>query len=373
LRLLALLATLAASASAAASVPAGTARVYGAPATRVPGPTESVSAPTAAVSARVRAYDLGRVSIPTPGPFGPIPVRLRGAIGAPVTSGPHPIVVVLHGRNETGCPVGMLDSETWPCFARENRYDIGLRHVVRSLAERGIVAVAPSLGGAFTGGWGEPNDADRWPKIVNRTLGQVAREAAEGAGRFGVALQNRVDLARIGLLGHSLSGHHSVRAARRRADNDSPSDIARGRGPIRALFLLTPVARGAVLPDLPTAIVLASCDGDTGPMGRAYLEQARRQADRARAVVLARLEGANHNHFNRRLARLGADDAPTGVPRCRPPRRLSARAQQRWLDRAAADFFAATVRGARRPGWLRLGAPRPNRVYGRRVLVRRTG
>jgi dienelactone hydrolase len=321
----------------------------------------------------VRGYDLGRVRLRTPGPKGPIPVRLRGAIGAPVTAGPHPIVLLLHARSDPGCPLGQLDSDTWPCFARENRYDIGLRHVVRALAERGIVAVAPSLGGAFTSGWGEPNDADRWPRIVNRTLGQVAREAAAGGGRFGVPLQGRVNLRRIGLLGHSLSGHHVVRGARRRAGNDSPADIARGRGPIDALFLLTPVAQGAVLPDLPTAIVLASCDGDTGPMGRAYLRQARRQEDRTRPVVLARLEGANHNYFNRRLAQLGADDAPTDRRRCRRPQRLTAGAQQRWLDLAAADFFAATLRGARRPAWLRPGARAPSRVYGRRVLVRRAG
>ena len=282
-------------------------------------------------------------------------------------------MVVLHGRNETGCPEGPLDSATWPCFARENRYDLGLRHVVRALAERGIAAVAPSLGGAFTAGWGEPNDPDRWPRIVNRTLGRVAREAASGGGRFGVSLEGRVNLRRIGFLGHSLSGHHSVRAARRRAENDSPADIARGRGPIRSLFLLTPVAQGAVLPDLPAAIVLSSCDGDTGPMGRTYLRQARRQEDRTRPVVLAGLEGANHNYFNRKLAQLGADDAPTEHPSCRLPNRLTARAQQRWLDLAAADFFAATLRGARRPTWLRLGAPRPSRVYGRGVLVRRAG
>jgi dienelactone hydrolase len=329
--------------------------------------------PEATAPAAVRGYDLGRVMLRTPGPKGPIPVRLRGAIGAPLAAGPHPLVLVLHGRNETGCPEGPLDTATWPCFARENRYDIGLRYVVRSLAERGIVAVAPSLGGAFTAGWGEPNDPDRWPRIVNRTLGQLARESADGGGRFGVRLRGRVNLRRIGLLGHSLSGHHSIRAARRRAGNDSPADIARGRGPIKALFLLTPVAQGAVLPDLPTAIVLASCDGDTGPMGRAYLRQARRQEDRTRPVVLARLDGANHNYFNRKLAQLGADDAPTGTPRCRRPQRLAARAQQRWLDLAAADFFAASLRGAPRPAWLRVGGPRPNRVYGRRVLVRRAG
>jgi dienelactone hydrolase len=356
-------------AAAPASPEAGSAS--SSPVAAAPGAAASAQ-PEATAPAAVRGYDLGRVLLRSPGPKGPIPVRLRGAIGAPLGAGPHPVVVVLHGRNETGCPEGPLDSPTWPCFARENRYDIGLRHLVRSLAERGIVAVAPSLGGAFTAGWGEPNDADRWPRIVNRTMGQLAREAASGGGRFGVRLRGRVNLRRIGLLGHSLSGHHSVRAARRRAGNDSPEDVARGRGPIRALFLLTPVAQGAVLPDLPAAIVLASCDGDTGPMGRTYLRQARRQEDRTRPVVLARLEGANHNYFNRKLAQLGADDAPNR-PGCRRPQRLPARAQQGWLDLAAADFFAATLTGTRRPAWLRPGAPRPDRLYGRRVLVRRAG
>ena len=323
-----------------------------------------------AAPAQVRDFDLGQVSVSTPGPFGPIPVRLRGAIGAPVAPGPHPVVAVLHGRNSTGCPVGRFDSDTWPCFGIENRYHLGLRHVVRSLAMRGVVAVAPSLGGAFTAGWGEPNDLDRWPKIVNRVLGQVARENSSGGGRFGIPLLGRVDFSRLGMLGHSLSGQHAVRGARRRLDDVSARDVARGKGPVRALFLLAPVAGGAVLPDVETAVVLASCDGDTGPMGRAYLRQARRQEGRREPVFLARLEGANHNFFNRTLARLGADDAPTGRPACRRPRRLTARAQQRWLDLAAADFFASALRGARRPAWLRARGPRPSRVYGRRVLLR---
>ena len=330
------------------------------------------ASPASAVPAQVRDYDLGRVRLGDPGPFGPIPVRIRGAIGAPVAAGPHPVVVVLHGRNDPGCPSGELDSPTWPCFRRENRYDLGLRHVVRALAERGIVALAPALGGAFTAGWGEPNDPVRWPRIVGRALGPRARESAMGGGRFGVPLLGKVDLARIGMLGHSLSGHHAVRAARRRADNGSPQQIARGDGPLSALFLLTPVAQGAVLPDLPSAIVLASCDGDTGAMGRAYLRQARRRPGRRTPVVLASLEGANHNFFNRTLARLGADDAPSRR-RCRRARRLRARAQQRWLDRAAGDFFAATLRDARRPVWLRAGARLPKRVYGLSVRVRRSG
>jgi hypothetical protein len=77
--------------------------------------------PAAAVPAQARAYDLGRIMLQTPGPKGPLPLHLRGAIGVPLTPGRHPIVLLLNGRNETGCPDGPFDTATWPCFARENQ------------------------------------------------------------------------------------------------------------------------------------------------------------------------------------------------------------------------------------------------------------
>jgi dienelactone hydrolase len=311
-----------------------------------------------AVPAQVRDYNLGRIVVPDPGPKGPIPIRLWGAIGAPspaAARGPRPLVLVLHGRHGTNCPIGPGDAEVWPCFPREQRNDLGLRHVVRALAERGMVAVAPDLNGAFTGGWGEPDDLRRWPRLVRRVLAEIEREATSGGRRFGLALQGRVDLTRIGLLGHSLSGHRSVRFAR------SP-----GAPAVRSL-LLTPVFGGIALPDLPSAIVLSSCDGDTGPAGREYLVRARRDQARSRGVFLARLERANHNFYNRTLSRLGENDAPPGCAGSL----LRPGAQQIWLDRAAADFFAAPLRGAQRPAWLTPGARPPRRVYGRRVVVRR--
>ena len=117
--------------------------------------------------------------------------------------------------------------------------------------------------------------------------------------------------------------------------------------------------------------MIGSCDGDTGTSGRRYFDSARRNATRTRPSFLVRLERANHNFYNRNLSRQRVDDAPTRRPSCRPPARPSAAAQQRWLARAAGDFFAATLRGARRPGWMRLGAPRPRTLYGLPVRVRR--
>ena len=311
-----------------------------------------------ASAAQVRNYDLGPTTIPDRSQFGPLPIRLWGAIGVPDGPGPHPLVLVLHGRHGTGCPLEN-DFGTWPCFdLAPQRNDLGLRHVVRALAERGVAALAPDLNGAFTEGWGEPDDRRRWPRIVTRTLRAVAADAAGRPPRFPLPLAGRLDMNRLGMFGHSLSGHRVVRASRNR--------------PVRALFLLAPVfARAEPPPAVPFAVAVGSCDNDTGVRGRGYFEAARRDPARRAPAWIVRLRRANHNFYNRTLARLGLDDARGEPSPCRRSERPAAAAQQRFAAGAAADFFAATLRGARRPAWLRFGAPPPRRLHGVRVRVRR--
>jgi hypothetical protein len=118
-------------------------------------------------------------------------------------------------------------------------------------------------------------------------------------------------------------------------------------------------------------VAVGTCDGDTGLLGRGYFRQAVRSGARRAPAHLVRLERANHNYFNRTLRRRGADDAPTERPSCRPGARPSARAQRDWLDRAAADFFAVTLRRAQRPAWLRLSGRPPTRLHGLDVRIRR--
>ena len=332
-----------------------------------------IAAAPASGAATVRNYNLGGTTVADPGPEGPLPVRLWGVIGVPDGAGPHPLVVVAHGRHGDNCPrlPGSTPRFEWPCYDREQRNDYGLRHIVRALAGRGVAAIAPDLNGAFTFGWGPAADERRWPRIVDRTLSEVARDVREGGSRFGVPLGGRIDLTRIGLLGHSRSGRHVVRFARSRADDTSHAEVAAGQGPIEALLPLAPVYRGAglsgraPLPDLTTAIVLSRCDGDVPRQGRRYFTQAEKDENRSEPVFLVRLEHANHNYYNRTLSDIGQDDGNfSGQPGCGKRERLKPAAQQRWIDKLASSFFAATLGGARSPSWMRPHGPPPKLLYG---------
>jgi len=333
----------------------------------------ALGVPTAPAGANgdieVRNYVLGDVTLPDRSPFGPLPVRLQGAIAAPAAGVRHPLVVVAHGRHLTGCPMIDHETEGWPCPGMEQRNDLGLRHVLRALARRGMVAVSPDLNGAYTEGWGEPDDTRRWPRIVNRTLEALATDVREGGTRFGIELRGRARLRRIAFLGHSKSGFNAARLAARRAGEDDPDRIARGLGPLSSMFLLAPVD-GARLTDVPTAVVVGTCDFDTGRVGRRYLDEARGDM-RRRPLFEVTLPRANHTFYNSTLSRLGQDDARGAQGRCREARRLRARVQQRWLARAAGDFFAVTLRRARAPRWLRTRGRAPRRLYGRAVRLRR--
>ncbi len=314
------------------------------------------AAPAVPGPAQVREYDLGVVELPDAGPKGPIPVRLWGAIAVPEGPGPHPLVVVAHGRHGDDCPrlPGRGFRIAWPCWGRELRSDLGMRHLAEALAERGVAAIAPDLNGAFTIGWNDrtgERHAKRWPRIVDRTLAELGAAAGGGASRFGLPLAGRLDLEQPGLLAHSLSGADAVEYA--------------AATPISALLLLAPAFDGAELPQVETAIVAARCDYDVPGQARRYLERARGSA-RREPVFFVRLDGASHNYFNSTLSRLGRDDGKylNGSRGCRPKERLSAGRQQGWIDRFAAAFFATELRGAPAPAWMRFGTPEPKRIYG---------
>lgn len=317
---------------------------------------EPPSTASASGSVQVRDYDLGVVELPDAGPKGPIPVRLWGTIAVPSGPGPYPLVVVAHGRHGDDCPHSAKFIFRWPCWKRELRSDLGMRHLVTALAERGVAAVAPDLNAAFTIGWNDRSGSrheKRWPVIVDRTLVELGAAVDIGSGAFGMPLAGKIDVSRSpGLLAHSLSGADAVRYA---------SDY-----PVSALLLLAPAfAENLALPEVDTAIVASRCDYDVPGQARRYFELAK-GAPRSKPVFFVRLDGANHNYYNSTLSRLGRDDGKylEGSRDCSRLQRLAAGRQQGWIDRFAASFFATELRGALPPVWMQSNAPFPKRIYG---------
>lgn len=307
----------------------------------------------------MRNYDAGTVKLPDRSEKGPLPVRLWGVIGMPAGQGPHPFVLVAHGRHGDNCPHTKDYVYSWPCFSREQRNDLGMRHIVRALAKNGIGAIAPDLNGAYTIGWGPSDDRRRWPKIVNRTLGLVKTAAASGANPFGVPLAGRVDFKRLGMLAHSRSGDNAVRFARA------------GSYPLSSLFLLAPIYQHVKLPDIPTTVVLAECDGDVHGQGRGYLNDATKQRGRTEDVFQLTLERANHDYFNSTLAALGADDGRFGYGRhCGNGQRLKAKAQEHWIDVVSSSWFGSTLEGRGEPDWMTPAAPKILTVAGLQTKVK---
>lgn len=304
----------------------------------VPGAAQSATqAPTVAVA----NDNLGTRQFTQPGATGKfrkMPVRLQGVIAAPTAGTRRPLVLIAHGAHGDNC-AGEFGE--WPCYAREQRNDRGLRYLARSLAAAGFVAVVPDVNGAYTGGWGEPNERLRFQQIMNATIAAVAT-AGTGGRRVGVPLAGRVNTKRIGILGHSRGGMNAER-------------WSRGRAGVRSVFLLAPAYDAGVRPaNRPTTLVLGTCDGDTGDDGAGYPAAARRLGQASPWWQLS-VTAANHNDYNATLVRLGKDDATSAEAglgdRCAPAARPGPAAQQAFLAQVAADHFRRTLLGAAPAAW----------------------
>ena len=208
----------------------------------------------------------------------------------------------------------------------EQRNDLGLRYLVRQLARAGFVAFAPDVNASFTGGFGETQDHEyrRYAEVVDATLDALRAASAGGPNRFSVPLQGRVNAARVGLVGHSRGGRNLLRWA------------GANRATVRAIVLVAPLFdRSVGVPDVPTAMLLGTCDGDTALTGAGYLTAARRSAGRTQPFWSLTMRGANHNFYNRTLGRLRNDDAAGAKGRCARSRRPKATGQQAFLVRIA--------------------------------------
>jgi dienelactone hydrolase len=263
----------------------------------------AVATPSATLVAPVE-YNLGEATIvqqafAEDSRFRNMPVRLNGVMAAPAAGGPYPVVLILHGTHP-GCPEIEHGVDRWPCDPDVEQPNYrGFEYLVRKLAAKGYVALAPNINAENTFGFGEPVPGERLEQLVDLHLRALAEANAGKANQFGMELEGRVDLSRLTIVGHSRGGEAAVALARDLAAQGERGELA--YGPVNGLLLIAP-APGFVDPaqgvPAPMAILLPACDADVvEQIGQVFFEALRLQETHewATSVWLAR---ANHNAFN---------------------------------------------------------------------------
>jgi dienelactone hydrolase len=290
----------------------------------------------------------------------PQPVDLRGELQVPSGRGPFPVVVLLHGRHGTCRYADVTESLGHPCpetpvTASVRSYQ-GYRYLAANLASHGFLVASLDANGINTFDTGAADSgAVARAELVSRTL-DLLGEWGAGEGTHGDVLGGRVDLRRVGLMGHSRGGEGVTRwLAYNRDRTDGP------RYPVSAVLALAPTDFGDHVVDdaTPYAVVLPRCDGDVSDLQGADVFE-RSQYVATGPLHQLTVEGANHNWFN--SVWTGDDSAGTSDAACRDEggSRLTAPQQERVGLALMASFFRRYVGGDRSQDGFLTGRARPS-------------
>lgn len=293
--------------------------------TVAPDATESSRPDPAVMPIVSTAWDLGVVDVSDA-----LTSSLRGVIAWPDAAGPHPVALVVHG-NHTICRDDPKEYGSWPCpEGTEVRNEEGLTYLVEALAQRGFIAVAPGVNVQYTWGAGEPTDGVRTTVLLERTWDALQR------GQLGIP-GDEVGEVVIGV-GHSRGGQDLQLMASGQIPNTLEFD---------GLLMLMPavnVLEALPLVDLPTVVVVGSCDGDVGVAGGEYISSGL-TTSRITPAVLLLIQGATHNATN---SLLDPDRSSARGPGCEAPMAAGA---QRSLLAEVAPLAALTMLGQPTSHW----------------------
>ncbi len=292
-------------------------------------------------------YTLGDATItqsifPEDSRFRNMPVRLNGVISVPQSgSGPFPVVLILHG-NHPGCPVPEGDTvDRWPCDpSLEQPNYRGFGYLAQELAARGYIALSLNVNPEYTLGFGEPVPLERLGQLLDLQLKALAEASQGGQNKFGVDLNDRVDLSKLVLIGHSQGGEGAYLWVQHEGMDQADASQKHGYGPVVVLLMVAPSGNwaGGQPANIPVAMIQSACDNDVITQeGQLYYEINRVASDHPTWVSSVWLDHANHNYFNEILS----DEARArpGRPDCNPV--LSPETQRAFLVDYTADFLAS--------------------------------
>ena len=242
-------------------------------------------------------YDFGDTAF-QPSNF-PGPVELRASIHYPadLAAGPYPVIVFLHGRHAT-CFSGGSAQLLWPC-TKKNSQPIpsyrGYDYVSEILASHGYVVVSISANGvnAVDNSVVDLGALAR-AELIQRHLDILKSFNGTGGTPFGAKFVGKLDLTRVGTMGHSRGGEGVVRQYVLNDALGAPYGI-------KAVFPLAPVNFNRFIVNKAALnVLLPYCDGDVNDLqGVHFFDDARYNVPNDPAPKHYELVmGANHNFYN---------------------------------------------------------------------------
>jgi hypothetical protein len=211
--------------------------------------------------------------------------------------GPYPLVLFLHG-NHSSCYLGGSALYQWPCGGGSTPIPnyIGYDYIASDLASYGFIVVSISGNGVNVLGSNQVDDTGMRQRgeLIEQHIDLWNTWNTTGGAPFGSTFVGKVDLTRIGTMGHSRGGEGAVWNVI--VDRERPDPYG-----IDAVLPLAPVDFDReTVNDVPMAVMLPYCDGDVSDLqGIHFFDDARylEPGDPSPKHTVT-IYGANHNFFN---------------------------------------------------------------------------
>lgn len=228
-------------------------------------------------------------------------VELRGSVHYPasLTGGPFPVIVLLHGRHltvyKTSTPTTVGLSWPPPAGYQSITSFEGYDYFARTMASHGYIVISVSCNAINAT---DNSRADRGmnarAQLMQKHLDLWNGYNTTGGAPFGTKFVGKLDMKRIGTMGHSRGGEGVIFHALLNKSLGSPYGI-------KAVITLAPVDFfRKVMNGIPLLNIAPYCDGDVSALSGVYYYDDARYNDASDTApkhsVL--VMGANHNFFN---------------------------------------------------------------------------
>lgn len=244
--------------------------------------------------------------------------EIRGSLYYPSDrSQPSPVIVLVHG-NHGSCDAGQ-NSTTATCSAYK-RNEAGYAYLGQNLASWGYTVFSLSQDQLMMRQDGNGRGMHQRRMLIAATLDALTAAnkpgglAVDAHTTIGATLAGKLDMTRIGLMGHSRGGDAVTSFIDyNRVRTDGP------RYPLRGVIALAPVDYERKAPyGVPYMSIVGYCDGDVSNLqGARFFERSQYvNGGNPFPSIQVTHQGANHNWYNTVWFADGQDGNATGDPAC---------------------------------------------------------